>query len=71
MPGDCELLENDREEPHLVFEADTLHLMVDPDDDLFYLSSFGSRLGPSETFSGGNAFRYRSPVARMRSVGPR
>lgn len=64
-----EFLDNDTSEPPLVFEAGTSHVIVDPDNDLFCFSSFFSIWNRREAFSGGNAFRHRSPLAGLRRLG--
>lgn len=64
-----EILDNDLSEPPLVFDAGIPHVIVDPTYDMFCLSSFGSDWDPDATFSGGNAFRHKSPLAGVRRVG--
>lgn len=52
-----------------MFQAGTPHVIVDPDNDLFCFSSFFSAWNRRETFSGGNAFRNRTPLAGLRRLG--
>lgn len=44
-------------------------MIVDPDNDMFCFSSFFSVWNRGATFSGGNAFRHRSPLAGLRRFG--
>lgn len=52
-----------------MFEFGIPHVMVDPDNDLFCFSSFFSVWNRGKTFSGGNAFRHRSPLSGLRRLG--